>query len=116
MRRCRRGGRRTKCEKRSFCTPFGSESELQVLFAGLSLPVHPELWFKCVLTHSQTKHPSSTHGPDSHRFSDLAAEHVDPEDLGVVVALGEGEAVALRCAIMSSHTKQDLINGVVGDL
>lgn len=51
-----------------------------------------------------------------HRFSDLAAEHVDPEDLRVVVALCEGEAVTLRCAVVASHAKQDLINGVVGDL
>lgn len=59
---------------------------------------------------------SLSHGPNPHRFSDLAAEHVDPEDLGVVVALSEGKAVALWCAIMSSHTEQDLIDGVVGDL
>lgn len=47
---------------------------------------------------------------------DLAAEHVDPEDLSVVVALGEGEAVALRCAIVSPHTEQDFVDGVVGNL
>lgn len=81
-------------------------------FQLLSLPVQPELRFKCVLR----KHPSLGHGPNPHRFSDLAAEHVDPEDLGIVVALGEGEAVALWRAIVSSHTEQDLIDGVVGDL
>lgn len=47
---------------------------------------------------------------------DLAAKHVDPEDLGVVVALSEGKAVTLWCAIMASHTEQDLIDGVVGNL
>lgn len=47
---------------------------------------------------------------------DLAAEHVDPEDLSVVVALSEGEAVALWCAIMAPHTEENLIDGVVGDL
>lgn len=51
-----------------------------------------------------------------HRFPDLAAEHVDPEDLGVVVALGEGEAVALRRAVVASHAEQNLVDGVVGDL
>ena len=53
---------------------------------------------------------------NSHRFSDLAAEHVDPEDLSIVVALSEGKAVALCCAIMASHTEQNLIDGVVGNL
>ncbi len=47
---------------------------------------------------------------------DLAAEHVDPEDLSIVVALSESKAVALGCAIMASHTEQNLINRVVGDL
>lgn len=46
---------------------------------------------------------------------DLAAEHMDPEDLSVVVTLSEGEAVALWCAVMASHTEQNLIDGVVGD-
>lgn len=41
---------------------------------------------------------------------------MNPEDLRVVVALGEGEAVALRCAVVASHAKQNLINGVVGNL
>lgn len=52
----------------------------------------------------------------SHRLLDLTAEDVDAEDLGVVVALGEGEAVALRRAVMAANTKEDLINGVVGNL
>ena len=47
---------------------------------------------------------------------DLAAEHVDPEDLGVEVALSEGKAVALWCAIMAAHTEQNLVYRVVGDL
>lgn len=54
--------------------------------------------------------------PGSHRFLDLAAEGVDAEDLGVVVALGEGEAVALRGAVVAAHAEQDLVDGVVGDL
>lgn len=41
---------------------------------------------------------------------------MDAEDLGVVVALGEGEAVALRRAVMAANTKEDLVNGVVGNL
>lgn len=51
-----------------------------------------------------------------YRLLDLAAKHVNPEDLSVVVALSEGEAVALRCAVMAPHTEQNLINRVVGDL
>lgn len=51
-----------------------------------------------------------------HRFLDLAAEHMDSEDLSIVVALSEGKAVALWCAIMASHTEQNLIDRVVGDL
>ncbi len=50
-----------------------------------------------------------------HRFLDLAAEHVDPEDLSVIVALSESKAVALWCAIMASHTEQNLVDRVVGD-
>lgn len=41
---------------------------------------------------------------------------MDPEDLSVVVALGEGKAVALRRAVMASYAEQDLIDGVVGNL
>lgn len=41
---------------------------------------------------------------------------MDPEDLSIEVALSEGKAVALWCAIMASHTEQDLIDRVVGDL
>lgn len=52
----------------------------------------------------------------AHRFSYLAAEHMDPEDLGIVVALGEGEAVALRRAVVAAHAEQNLVDGVVGDL
>lgn len=55
-------------------------------------------------------------GSNPHRFSDLAAEHVDPEYLGIVVTLCEGKAVALWCAVMASHTEQNLIDGVVGNL
>lgn len=47
---------------------------------------------------------------------DLAAKHMDPEDLSIVVALSEGKAVALWCAIMTSHTEENLIDRVVGDL
>lgn len=47
---------------------------------------------------------------------DLAAEHMDPEDLSIVVALSEGKAVTLWCAIMASHTEQNLVDRVVGDL
>lgn len=54
--------------------------------------------------------------PATHCFSYLASEHMDPEDLGVVVALGEGEAVALRRAVVAAHTEQDLVDWVVGDL
>lgn len=46
---------------------------------------------------------------------DLAAKHVNPEDLRVVVALSEGEAVALRCAVMASNAEQNLIDGVIGN-
>lgn len=52
----------------------------------------------------------------SHRLLDLTAEDVDAEDLGVVVALGEGEAVALWRAVVAANAKEDLINGVVGNL
>lgn len=52
----------------------------------------------------------------TYRLLDLAAEDVDAEDLGVVVALGEGETVALWCAVMAAHTEEDLVDGVVGDL
>lgn len=52
----------------------------------------------------------------AHRFSYLAAEHVDPEDLGIVVALSEGEAVALRCAVVAAHTEENLVDWVVGNL
>lgn len=52
----------------------------------------------------------------SHRLLNLTAEDVDAEDLGVVVALGEGEAVALRRAVVAANTKEDFINGVVGNL
>lgn len=52
----------------------------------------------------------------SHRFLDLAAEDVDAEDLGVVVALGESETVALGCPVVTPNTEQDLIDGVVRDL
>lgn len=52
----------------------------------------------------------------SHRFLDLAAEDMDTEDLGVVVAFGEGETVALWCPIMTPNTEQDLIDGIVRDL
>lgn len=41
---------------------------------------------------------------------------MDPEDLSVVVALSEGKAVALWCAIVASHAKQNLIDRVVGNL
>lgn len=41
---------------------------------------------------------------------------MDPEDLGVVVALGERKAVALRRAVMAAHAEQNLIDRVVGDL
>lgn len=51
-----------------------------------------------------------------HRLLDLAAEHMDPEDLSIVVALSEGKAVALWCAIMASHTEQNLIYRVIGNL
>lgn len=47
---------------------------------------------------------------------DLAAEHMDPEDLSIVVALSEGKAVALWCTIMASYTEQNLIDRVVGNL
>ena len=47
---------------------------------------------------------------------DLATENMDPEDLSIVVALSEGKAVTLWCAVMATHTEQDLIDGVVGDL
>lgn len=49
----------------------------------------------------------------SHRFLDLAAEDMDTEDLGVVVALCEGETVTLWCPVMTPNTEQDLIDGVV---
>lgn len=52
----------------------------------------------------------------TYRLLDLAAEDVDAEDLGVVVAFCEGEAVALWRAVMATHTEQDLVDGVVGDL
>lgn len=52
----------------------------------------------------------------THRFTDLAAEHMDPEDLGIVVALSEGKAVALWCAIMASYTEQNLVDWVIGNL
>lgn len=52
----------------------------------------------------------------SHRLLDLTAEDMDAEDLGVVVALCEGEAVALQRAVMAANTKEDLVNGVVGNL
>lgn len=51
----------------------------------------------------------------SYRLSDLAAEHMNPEDLCVVVALCEGEAVALWRAIVASDAEQNLINGVIGN-
>lgn len=60
------------------------------------------------LTNNQSLNP--------HRLLDLAAEHMDPEDLSIVVALGEGKAVALWCAIMTPHTEQNLVNRVVGNL
>lgn len=41
---------------------------------------------------------------------------MDPEDLGIVVALSEGEAVALRCAVVAAHTEQNFVDWVVGDL
>lgn len=41
---------------------------------------------------------------------------MDPEDLSVVVALGEGKAVALGRAVVAAHTEQDLVDRVVGDL
>lgn len=40
---------------------------------------------------------------------------MDAEDLGVVVALGEGEAVALWGAVVATHAEQDLVDGIVGD-
>lgn len=52
----------------------------------------------------------------SYCFLDLAAEDVYAEDLSVVVALCEGETVALWCPVMTSNTEQDLIDGVVRDL
>ena len=51
-----------------------------------------------------------------HRLLDLAAEHMDPEDLSIVVALSEGKAVTLGCTIMTPHTEQNLIDGVVRNL
>lgn len=47
---------------------------------------------------------------------DLAAEHVDPEDLGIVVALSEGKAVALWSSIMTPYAEQNLVDRVVGNL
>jgi len=41
---------------------------------------------------------------------------MDPEDFCIVVALSEGKAVALWCTIMASHTEQNLVDRVVGDL
>lgn len=41
---------------------------------------------------------------------------MDPEDLCIVVTLCEGKAVTLRRAVMASHTEQNLIDGVVGNL
>lgn len=64
-----------------------------------------EIQFVCLIKYKQ----------NSYRLSDLAAEHVNPEDLCVVMALSEGEAVALWRAIMASDTEQDLINGVIGN-
>lgn len=40
---------------------------------------------------------------------------MNPEDLGVVVALSESEAVALWGAIMASNTEQNLIDGIIGN-
>ena len=51
-----------------------------------------------------------------HRLLNLTAEHVDPEDLSIVVALGEGEAVTLWSTIMAAHTEQNLVDRVVGNL
>lgn len=51
-----------------------------------------------------------------YRLLDLAAEDVDAEDLGVVMALSEGETVALWRAVVATHTEQDFVDGVVGDL
>lgn len=51
-----------------------------------------------------------------YRLLDLAAEDVDAEDFCVVVAFGEGEAVALWRAVVAPHTEQNLVDGVVGDL
>lgn len=48
-------------------------------------------------------------------FLDFAAKDVDPEELGVVVAFREGEAVALGGPVVASHAEEDLVNGVVGD-
>lgn len=47
---------------------------------------------------------------------DLAAEHMDPEELSIVVAFSEGKAVTLWCAIMATNTKQNFIDRVVGNL
>lgn len=52
----------------------------------------------------------------SHRLLDLTAEDVDAEDLRVVVALGKGNAVALRRAVVAANAEEDLVNGVVGNL
>lgn len=51
----------------------------------------------------------------AHRLLDLAAKHVNPEDLRVVVALSEGKAVALWCAIMASNAEQNLVNRIIGN-
>lgn len=41
---------------------------------------------------------------------------MDPEDLGIVVALCEGEAVTLRRAVVAAYTEQNLVDWVVGNL
>lgn len=53
---------------------------------------------------------------NAYRLLDLAAKNMDPEDLSIVVALSEGKAVTLRCAIMASYAEQNLIDRIVGNL